>query len=86
MPVVHVSARDADAYADWIAKQSHQRYHVPSEAQFEDALRAGSRTLYPWGAGAPAPRTGNLTGSLDAGPNGRRWQQVLIGPGTGELL
>jgi formylglycine-generating enzyme required for sulfatase activity len=83
MPVVHVSARDADAYAEWLAKQSHQRYHVPSEAQYEYALRAGRRPRYPWGAGAPAPRTGNLTGSLDVGPNGRRWHNAFPGYGDG---
>jgi formylglycine-generating enzyme required for sulfatase activity len=83
MPVVHVSARDADAYADWLAKQSHQRYHVPSEAQFEYALRAGSRSRYPWGEGAPGPRTGNLTGGRDPGPGGRRWHNAFPGYGDG---
>ncbi len=83
MPVVHVSARDADAYAEWLAKQSHQRYHVPSEAQFEYALRAGATGRYPWGAGAPMPGTANLTGSRDAGPGGRRWHNAFAGYGDG---
>ncbi|MGN6112061.1 MAG: formylglycine-generating enzyme family protein [Luteimonas sp.] len=79
MPVVHVSARDADAYADWLAKQSHQRYHVPSEAQFEYALRAGGTSLYPWGSGPPSAGTGNLTGGRDAGPGGRSWHNAFAG-------
>jgi formylglycine-generating enzyme required for sulfatase activity len=83
MPVVHVSARDADAYADWLAKQSHQRYHVPSEAQFEYALRAGGAGRYPWGDGTPAAGTGNFTGSGDAGPGGRRWHNAFPGYGDG---
>jgi formylglycine-generating enzyme required for sulfatase activity len=82
-PVVHVSARDADAYADWLAKQSHQRYHVPSEAQFEYALRAGGASRYPWGAGAPAAGTGNFTGSGDPGPSGRRWHNAFAGYADG---
>src|SRR5690606_37478531 len=35
MPVLHVSARDADAYAQWLAEGSGKDYHLPSEAQFE---------------------------------------------------
>lgn len=83
MPVVHVSARDADAYADWLAKQSRQRYHVPSEAQFEYALRGGAATRYPWGEGAPPARTGNLTGGRDPGPGGRRWHNAFPGYADG---
>jgi formylglycine-generating enzyme required for sulfatase activity len=83
MPVVHVSARDADAYAAWLSEQSRQRYHVPSVAQFEYALRAGSATRFPWGDGAPPARSGNLTGGRDPGPGGRRWHNAFAGYGDG---
>ena len=83
MPVVHVSARDADAYAEWLAERSHQRYHVPSEAQFEYALRAGAAGRYPWGDGAPPAGIGNLTGARDTGPGGRRWHNAFPGYGDG---
>lgn len=79
MPVMHVSARDADAYAGWLAEQSGRRYHVPSEAQFEYALRAGGTGRYPWGDGAPPPRAGNFTGSGDLSPVGRRWNNAFQG-------
>jgi formylglycine-generating enzyme required for sulfatase activity len=79
MPVLHVSARDADAYADWLAAQSGRRYHVPSEAQFEYALRAGGTGRFPWGDGAPSARAGNFTGSADRSPGGRNWHNAFAG-------
>lgn len=82
-PVVHVSARDADAYAQWLAERSGQRYHVASEAQFEYALRAGGRTRYPWGDGGPPKGSGNLTGARDRSPSGRQWNNAFPGYGDG---
>ena len=83
MPVLHVSARDADAYAQWLAEGSGKDYHLPSEAQFEYALRAGSTTRFPWGDGKPPPGAGNFTGSLDRSSGGRRWHNAFEGYGDG---
>jgi len=82
-PVLHVSARDAEAYAAWLSKQSGQSYRLPSEAEFEYALRAGSRDRYPWGDGAPPARAGNFTGARDASPGGRHWANAFTGYGDG---
>ncbi len=76
LPVVFVSARDAQAYVEWLASQSGQRYRLPSESEFEYALRAGSRGRFPWGDGAPPAGAGNLTGALDASPGGRHWSDA----------
>lgn len=72
-PVVHVSWNDARAYADWLAQATGQRYRLPSEAEFEFALRAGTTSAYWWGKDHPDRVVGNLTGSGDRARNKRTW-------------
>lgn len=83
LPVLHVSVYDADAYATWLAAQTGESYRLPSEAEFEYALRAGAQGRYPWGDGAPPRHTGNLTGGNDVSPSGRRWNNAFRGYGDG---
>lgn len=64
-PVIHVSWYDARAYADWLSQRSGQIYRLPSEAEFEYALRAGSTSVYWWGDERPRRRVENLTGERD---------------------
>lgn len=82
-PVLHVSARDAEAYADWLSAQSGQRYRLPSEAEFEYVLRAGGSGIYPWGDGGPPARSGNFTGAKDRSASGRHWSNAFPGYGDG---
>jgi len=79
LPVLHVSASDAQAYAQWLSAQSGQRYRLPSEAEFEYALRAGGGSRYPWGNGPPPAKAGNLTGSGDRSSDGRHWANAFSG-------
>jgi formylglycine-generating enzyme required for sulfatase activity len=79
MPVLHVSARDAEAYAHWLSQQTGERYALPSEAQFEYAVRAGSEGSLPWNTRVPPRSAGNVTGALDRSPTGRMWRNAFPG-------
>jgi len=74
LPVVHVSWNDASAYARWLAEQTGRGYRLPSEAEFEFALRAGTQSMYWWGDGSPGDEaTENLTGDRDTSPTNAQW-------------
>ncbi|MDI3261235.1 formylglycine-generating enzyme family protein [Aerosticca soli] len=77
LPVVNVSWNDAQAYAAWLSQHTGKRYRLPSEAEFEYALRGGTRTRYWWGEGNPTQAVENLTGSGDRSPRGRRWSHAF---------
>lgn len=79
MPVVNVSWNDAKAYVDWLSQRTGKTYRLPSEAEFEYALRAGTTSRYWWGDGTPTGKVENLTGSGDRSPSGRRWSNAFQG-------
>ncbi|GAA5007092.1 formylglycine-generating enzyme family protein [Pseudoluteimonas lycopersici] len=83
LPVVHVSAGDAEAYAKWLSQQTGAHYRLPSESEFEYASRAGGEARYPWGDGPPTRSTANVTGGLDVSPQGRRWSNAFAGVADG---
>ncbi|WP_306581880.1 formylglycine-generating enzyme family protein [Dokdonella sp.] len=77
LPVINVSWNDAVAYLQWLSARTGKHYRLPSEAEFEYALRAGSSTRYPWGDGNPDSVVGNLTGEGDRSPAKRTWAQYF---------
>ncbi|WP_386066894.1 formylglycine-generating enzyme family protein [Tahibacter sp. UC22_41] len=77
LPVVHVSWDDAVAYLAWLSERTGKQYRMPSEAEYEYAVRAGSTTRYPWGDGDPPRVLGNFTGAGDRSPAHRTWRKAF---------
>lgn len=50
-PVVCVSWADANAYTQWLTRETGESYRLPTEAEWEYAARAGSSDKYWWGSG-----------------------------------
>ncbi len=51
-PAIYVSWRDARSYVRWLQQFLGQPYRLISEAEWEYAARAGTRTAYAWGVAA----------------------------------
>ncbi|MDQ6646468.1 MAG: SUMF1/EgtB/PvdO family nonheme iron enzyme [Pseudomonadota bacterium] len=79
LPVVNISWNDAAAYAAWLRQRTGKTYRLPSEAEFEYALRGGTTGRYWWGDGVPKRNVENLTGSGDRSHSGRRWSNAFKG-------
>lgn len=54
-PVINVSWYDAQAYCAWLSEQTGRNYRLPSEAEWEYACRAGTESLFNFGARTTTP-------------------------------
>jgi toxoflavin biosynthesis protein ToxD len=48
-PVVLISQADAVSYATWLSKRTGMLWRLPSEAEWEKAVRGGEGQYFPWG-------------------------------------
>ena len=83
MPVLHVNAYDAQAYAQWLSLETGKIYRLPSEAEYEYVARAGGNGTYWWGEKSPAEAVENLTGERDKSTSKRQWATFFDKYGDG---
>ena len=66
-PVIHVSRKDAEAFAAWLnSKVDGAPYRLPSEAEWEYAARAGTKTPF-WFGERITPSDANYNSSYSYG-------------------
>ena len=77
-PVVNVTWNDAVAMAGWLSRTEGHVYRLPTEAEWEYAARAGTRTRY-YSGDAPESLTGvGNVFDADAAPNWKKWTAFAL--------
>ncbi|MNR76144.1 Serine/threonine-protein kinase pkn1 [compost metagenome] len=80
-PVVNVTWNDAVAMCNWLSKTEGRKYRLPTEAEWEYAARAGTRTHYHSGDDPQSLLSAANVFDVDAAKNWQQWKKfALDGP------
>ncbi len=77
-PVVNVTWNDAVAMCKWLSAQEGKTYRLPTEAEWEYAARAGTRTQYYTGDDPQSLLKAANVFDADAAKNWTRWQSYAL--------
>ncbi len=77
-PVTNVTWNDAQALAAWLTKTEGRRYRLPTEAEWEYACRAGTRTRYSSGDDPQSLLKAANTFDADSARHWPRWQDMAL--------
>lgn len=77
-PVVNVSWNDATALAAWLSRIEGRHYRLPTEAEWEYACRAGTRSRYASGDDPRSLRTIANLFDADSAALWPRWQAMAL--------
>jgi formylglycine-generating enzyme required for sulfatase activity len=77
-PVVNVTWNDAVALSRWLSQKEGVTYRLPTEAEWEYACRAGTRTRYATGDDPAGLAHSANVFDADAAVNWPKWQSVAL--------
>lgn len=82
-PVVNVTWNDAVAMCVWLSKVEGKKYRLPTEAEWEYAARAGTRTQYYTGDDPQSLLAAANVFDADAAKNWAKWQSYALAGSDG---